>query len=225
MLTVAILAQNLLSAAAMDEKKCCVRSCPWSAMSRRAQYCWECFLSNASRSGLKSGGGVLGNAGGHGQKGNAGGHGKKGNAGNASAHGRKGNIGNVHKGITKEKAGARSGLKRATKNLLIVKNPWMEKILSRTKTWEIRGTSTQKRGLTHLGLSGSGGKILGCARLIDCLPLSREELCAQADKHCIEDCNIVRYREIYAWALKDARRHEQPLRCTHVKGATTWIKL
>ena len=52
--------------------KCGVRRCPRSAMSRRAKYCRECFLSNASRSGLKSGGGVLGNAGGHGQKGNAG---------------------------------------------------------------------------------------------------------------------------------------------------------
>ena len=216
MLTVAIMAQNLLSAAAMDEKKCCVRSCPRSAMSRRAQYCWECFLSNASRSGFKSGGGVLGNAGGHGQKGNV---------GNANARGKKGNIGSVHKGITKKKAGARSGLKRATKNLLIVKNPWLEKIPSRTKVWEIRGTMTQKRGLIHLGLSGSAGKILGCARLIDCLPLSREELRAQVDKHCIEACNIVRYRKIYAWVLKDARRHKPPLRYTHVKGASTWIKL
>ena len=183
-------------------------------------------MSNASCAGFKSGGGgTFGNAGGHGQKGNAGNanaHGKKGNAG---GHGQKGNVGNVLKGITKKKAGARSGLKQATKNLLIVKNPWLEKILSGTKIWEIRGSSTQKRGLIHLGLSGSGGKILGCARLIDCLPLSREELWAQADKHCIEDCNIVRYRKIYAWVLKDARRHEPPLRYTHVKGAITWIKL
>ena len=164
-------------------------------------------MSNSSCSGLKSGGGIPGNA------------------GNANARGKKGNIGNVQKGMTKKRAGARSGRKRATKNLLIVKNPWLEKILSRTKTWEIRGTSTQKRGLIHRGLSGSGGKILGCARLIDCLPLSREELCAQADKHCIEDCNLVRYRKIYAWVLKDARRHEPPLRYTHVKGAITWIKL
>ena len=56
----------------LDDTKCCVRSCPRSAMSRRAKYCRDCFLSKASRSGLKSGGAVCGNAGGHGQKGNAG---------------------------------------------------------------------------------------------------------------------------------------------------------
>ena len=133
--------------------------------------------------------------------------------------------GNKTTGEKKRAAGVRSGRKRATKNLLIVKKPWLEKILSRRKTWEIRGTSTQKRGLIHLGLSGSGGMILGCANLIDCLPLSREEFRARIAKHCIEDCKIVRYRKIYAWVLKDAQRHNPPLRYTHHKGAVTWIKL
>ena len=163
-------------------------------MSPRAKYCWECFLSNASRSGFKSGGGIPGNAG------NANARGKRGNAGNAGARGKKGNMGNVQKGMTKKRAGARSGRKRATKNLLIVKNPWLEKILSRTKTWEIRGTSTQKRGLIHLGLSGSGGKILGCARLIDCLPLSREELCVPHRAVASASLHIERCRLYHTWS-------------------------
>ena len=68
----------------------------------------------------------------------------------------------------KEKAGKRSGLKRATKDLLLVKDPWLQLILRKRKTWEIRGSSTHKRGLIHLGLSGSGGEIHGRARITDC---------------------------------------------------------
>jgi hypothetical protein len=170
--------------------------------------------------GLK-GGGVKGNAGGRGVKGNAGG-GVKGNAG---GRGVKGNAGNGLKGKTKKKAGARSGLKRKTHHLLIVKNPWLDMILTRKKVWEIRGTKTAKRGLIHLGLSGSQGQIRGRVGLTDCLPLSRYQLGAHVDKHCIRDLESIKYQKIYAWVLKDVQVYKPPLRYTHVRGAITWIKL
>ena len=95
----------------VDEKKCCVRSCPRRAMSPRAKYCWECFLSNAYRSGLKSGEGIPGNAGNanargkRGNVGNAGARSKRGNIGNAGARGKKGNFGKCQRAWQKGKYG------------------------------------------------------------------------------------------------------------------------
>jgi len=44
------------------------------------------------------------------------------------------------------KGGKRSGLRRKAKVALVIKKPWLDKILSRRKTWEIRGCSTTRRG-------------------------------------------------------------------------------
>ena len=68
--------------------------------------------------GNSSAKGVIGNKGGHGVKGNKGGHGVKGNDGNATT------------GQKKRAAGRRSGLRRSTKMLLVVKNPWLDLILT-----------------------------------------------------------------------------------------------
>jgi hypothetical protein len=87
----------------------------------KAKFCRRCFILNASVAGCK-GGGVKGNKGNkdaRGTKGNKGGHGLKGNKG---GHGVTGNRGNSNKGPKKKAAGKRSGLKRATKDLLLIKS-------------------------------------------------------------------------------------------------------
>ena len=145
----------------------------------RARFCRRCFILKASVVGRK-GGGVEGNKGGRGVEGNKGGGAPKGNKG---GHGVTGNGGNTSKGPKKKAAGKRSGLKRVTKDLLLIKSPWLEFILSKRKTWEIRGSRTEKRGLIHLGMSGSGGEIHGRARVTDCRLLTREELRKHKDKH------------------------------------------
>ena len=68
-----------------------------------AKFCRRCFILNASVAGRK-GGGVKGNKGG----------------GNKGAHGVTGNRGNKSKGPKKKAAGKRSGLKRVTKDLLLI---------------------------------------------------------------------------------------------------------
>jgi hypothetical protein len=52
---------------------------------------------------------------------------------------------------------------------LIIKSPWIDKILAGEKTWEIRGSNTKIRGKISLIKSGSG-MILGKADLVDCVP-------------------------------------------------------
>jgi len=172
----------------------------------KAKFCRRCFILNASVAGCK-GGGV------------------KGNKGNKGGHGVTGNRGNINKGTKKKAAGKRSGLKRATKDLLLIKNPWLQLILRKRKTWEIRGSSTHKRGLIHLGLSGSGGEIHGRARVTGCRLLTREELRKHKDKHCIEDIDSVRYAKIYAWVFSDVFRYKKPLQHSHKQGAIIWCKL
>ena len=189
--------------------------CTRKPASMKAKFCRRCFILNASVAGCK-GGGVKGN------KGNKGGHGLKGNKG---GHGVTGNRGNINKGTKKKAAGKRSGLKRATKDLLLIKNPWLQLILRKRKTWEIRGSSTHKRGLIHLGLSGSGGEIHGRARVTGCRLLTREELRKHKDKHCIEDIDSVRYAKIYAWVFSDVFRYKKPLQHSHKQGAIIWCKL
>jgi hypothetical protein len=186
--------------------------CTRKPASPKAKFCRRCFILNASVAGSK-GGGVKGNKGGKGVKGNNGGKGVKGNKGN------------TRKGPKKKAAGRRSGLKRATKDLLLIKNPWLQLLLRKRKTWEIRGSSTQKRGLIHLGLSGSGGEIHGRARIVDCRLLTREELRNHKDKHCIEDIDSVRYAKIYAWVFSDAFRYKKPLQHSHKQGAIIWCRL
>ena len=148
----------------------------------------------------------------------------KGNKGNANAAGVKGNEGNCRTGPTKKAAGKRSWLKRQASDLLIIKEPWLDLILRRKKTWEIRGNRTTKRGVIHLARSGGGGILLGKATLTKCVSLTREELAKHEDKHCISDCQSVKYRNIYAWVLKGACRYKKPLQYRHAQGAVIWVK-
>ena len=190
----------------------------------RSKLCRRCFSEKAVASGAES----VGNAEAQGKLGNRGNteaQGKLGNRGNTQARGNPQNAGNEKKGIVKKRAGKRSGLKRCTKDLLLIKSPWLQLILRKRKTWEIRGSSTHKRGLIHLGLSGSGGEIHGRARVTDCRLLTREELRKHKDKHCIEDVDSVRYAKIYAWVFSDVLRYKKPLQHSHKQGAIIWCKL
>ena len=93
----------------------------------------------------------------------------------------------------------------------MIKPRWLDLILSKQKTWEMRGMVTSKRGLVHLAASGGGGLILGSASLVDCLPVKREELGRHIGKHCIPDEELGKSysgdkgsgkeQTIYAWVL------------------------
>ena len=48
---------------------------------------------------------------------------------------------------------------------LLIRAPWIDKILDGSKTWEIRGSNTYKAG--HIGLIESGtGTVVGVAELV-----------------------------------------------------------
>jgi len=163
---------------AKASKKCSRPRCTNDAVSARSKFCTACFKKNASLASSKrkvfGGGGVLGNSG---NTTTARGKGVLGNGGNtttARGKGVLGNGGNTTTGRKKKRAGKRSGVRRSAKRALVVKKRWLDLILAGQKKWEIRGSSTAKRGWIHFAESQAGGKLMGRARLVDCFPLSRE---------------------------------------------------
>lgn len=107
---------------------------------------------------------------------------------------------------------------------LIIKKPWIDYILDGRKTWEIRGSNTHIRGKIALIQSGSG-LIVGTAELVDSKKLSLEEYQNAVEFHCIEDCSIAPYKNIYAWVLFNAVRLKTPIHYHHPLGAVIWVNL
>ena len=104
---------------------------------------------------------------------------------------------------------------------LIIKKPHIDNILSGIKTWEIRGSSTKKRG--KIGLIESGSKtIVGEVELVDSIELTDELIRTNADKHLAKN---ITYKKPHAWVLKNAKRYETPIPYKHPLGAIIWVKL
>ena len=214
-------------------KQCSKPRCRNNAASPRAKFCIGCFKDNARCTGARTGGnsgakGVIGNSGNSSAKGvigNSGGKGVIGNSGNSSAKGLMGNSGNTNSGQKKKFAGKRSALRRSTKMLLVVKNPWLELILAGKKVWEIRDASTKVRGKIHLALSGGGGRIVGQCHITNSLAIDKGVLGKHVVKHCVKDLGMIPYPRPHAWVLSKARRYKTPFKYSHPRGAIQWVKL
>ena len=196
-------------------KRCSIPRCKNNAASPRAKYCTRCFKKKAADSNSKrkvyGGGGVVGNKNHMKRKVRAGGGGVVGNKGNCL--------------VGHAEAGRRSVLRRSTKMLLVVKNPWLDLILSGTKSWEIRGSQTKQRGKIHLALSGAGGLIVGQCHIEDSFPIDKGELVNHVAKHCIQDPESITYTRPHVWVMAKARRYEKPFVYDHPHGAVKWVKL
>ena len=149
--------------------------------------------------------------------------GKSGNAGNPQARGKSGNAGNVKIGAVKKRAGKRSGVRRSAKRALVIKKKWLDLILDGRKTWEIRGSSTAKRGWVHLAESKAGGKLVGRAKLVASFPLSRSSFMKNYSKHRVSSLNTVPYETPHAWVFADAEKFQRPFLYEHKQGAVVWV--
>ena len=109
----------------------------------------------------------------------------------------------------------------------MVKKEWLDLILSGRKTWEIRGMATSKRGWIHFAERQAGGKLMGRARLVDCIPLSgTTEAGFKKDfkRHRLPSLKVVPYKKPYAWVFKDAERFAKPYTYEHRQGAVIWVE-
>ena len=114
---------------------------------------------------------------------------------------------------------------KSTKLLLVVKNPWLDLILAKKKTWEIRDAQTKQRGRIHLALSGAGGRIVGQCHITDSFAVDKSVLKRTYSKHRVNDLAVIRYRRPHAWVLTKPRRYEKPFVYSHPRGAIRWVKL
>ena len=208
----------MMETKAKASNKCSKPRCRNDAASRRAKFCTECFRTSASCANSKRK--VFG-----GNTTTARGKGVLGNKGNTTNH--KGNpTAGQKKRQTGKKGGKRSALRRSAKMLLIVKkNPWLDLILSRDKTWEIRDTQTKQRGKIHLALSGAGGRIVGQCHITDSVAIDKLTLRTTFPRHRIKDLARITYRRPHAWVLSKARRYIKPFVYSHPQGAIKWVRL
>ena len=126
---------------------------------------------------------------------------------------------------------------------LVIKQAWCEKIFQSTKTWELRGTGTKKRGRICIAQSKTS-TLVGEVTLTDCLRVGRVEKgrlipwsSSTADKknfvgaeenwgkHCVEDLSILKYGKVYAWVLEDKLAYEVPRPYDAKRGSVVWRKL
>jgi ASCH domain len=111
---------------------------------------------------------------------------------------------------------------------LLIRSPYIDWILAGSKTWEIRGSSTAKRGRIALIQSGTG-TVVGVADLVGAEgPLNRRELAANARKLGLKKTRALEplpYRSTFAWVLENARKLKTPGRYHHPPGCIIWVKL
>ena len=95
-------------------------------------------------------------------------------------------------------------------------------ILDGKKTWEIRGLRTCKRGWIHFAETQGGDKLLGRARLVNCLSVPHGDFQKYVDRHCVASLSEVTFDRIFAWEFADAERFSTPIPYAHTPGALCW---
>ena len=122
----------------------------------------------------------------------------------------------------KVKAGKRSGLRRKAEMALVIRKCWLAKILAGKKVWEIRSSPTKRRGWIHLAQSKSRN-IRGGADLVDCFPVKHSEFLKHRGRHCIKNLKDIKYKKIWAWVLKGAKKYIAPFAYHHTTGAVIFV--
>lgn len=111
---------------------------------------------------------------------------------------------------------------------LVIREPWISKILRGEKTWEMRSVATKIRGEIALIRQGSG-LVVGLARIVDCLPpLDLSNYMDHAERHAIPAKmldEVIAYRWVHPWVLADARALQKPVPYKHKSGAVLFVTL
>lgn len=111
---------------------------------------------------------------------------------------------------------------------LIVREPWIDMILSGEKTWEMRSRPTRNRGRIALIRQGSG-QVVGVADLLGTKSeMHPDQFAATFDRHRIPagmTDEAVRKRWFFPWILANARRLGTPVPYRHGKGPVTFVAL
>jgi hypothetical protein len=109
---------------------------------------------------------------------------------------------------------------------LIIKSPWIDLVFEGKKTWEIRGSNTNIRGMIALIKSGSG-MVYGEINLVDSKELSLTDYQESRKFHGVESeaAAELPYKRTYAWVFEKPELYKEPLPYKHPMGAVIWVRL
>jgi len=112
---------------------------------------------------------------------------------------------------------------------LIIREPWIGKILSGAKSWEMRTKPAFYRGPVALIRKGDKGMVVGVAEIADSLPpLDAAAFRAARDRHGVPpamDAEALEASWVYPWVLRNVRAMSRPVPSGQKPGAVTWVKL
>lgn len=107
---------------------------------------------------------------------------------------------------------------------LIIKDPWITKILNGEKVWEIRGSNTKIRGTVSLIKSGTG-MIYGTVVITDSFPVTQEAYDQGFRNHRIPETYENRYKQRYVWEMSSPNLFKSPRHYDHKQGCVIWVNL
>ena len=111
---------------------------------------------------------------------------------------------------------------------LIIRRPWIGKILAGTKTWEMRSTGWKHRGPVALIEKGSG-RVVGWARMVDDkAPLTEAEMRATIAYHGIpadQIAGVIADGWTRPWILAEVKKLRFPVPYIHPSGAVKTVNL
>jgi hypothetical protein len=111
---------------------------------------------------------------------------------------------------------------------LIIKSPYIDRILAGTKTWEMRSSITSQRGPIALIKQGTG-QIVGVANLVGVKgPLSEQDKLNTIDRHQISEERLQSGETAkwnVAWILENVKPLLTPVNYQHPNGAVIWVNL
>jgi len=111
-----------------------------------------------------------------------------------------------------------------TLSAIPIRAPWIDQILTGTKTWEIRSKNTKKIGPVALIRSGSG-TVVATATLSKVVELTASVARTNARRMGMSVADAVTCVGYYAWVLEDVVRLKTPVPYEHPYGAVTWVTL
>lgn len=107
---------------------------------------------------------------------------------------------------------------------LIVRQHWIDLILSGEKTWEMRSQPTKVRGRIGLIEQGTGFIVGECELVNSGESINKFNLGYGHHLHKVDDFELLE-KWHYPWVLSGAFRYENPIPYKHPKGAVTWVRI
>ena len=118
-------------------------------------------------------------------------------------------------------------MKEKPSRALIIRQPYIGKILDGLKTWEMRSRPTKIRGRIGLIESGSG-LIVGEAEIVRMQEAPKNDW----SRSITSVYHRIEYRDqhlmdkwCWAWVLENAIRYDEPIPYVHPQGAVIWVNL